>query len=31
MAQEFREYTDSFGTIKVKKDRLWGPQTQRSI
>lgn len=31
MAEEFREYTDSFGTVKVKKDRLWGPQTQRSI
>lgn len=25
------EYTDSFGKVRVKKDRLWGPQTQRSL
>lgn len=27
----FREESDSIGTIKVQKDRLWGAQTQRSL
>ena len=27
----FREESDSIGTIKVPKDRLWGAQTQRSL
>ncbi|CAD8060052.1 unnamed protein product [Paramecium primaurelia] len=27
----FREEYDTFGPIKVKSDRLWGAQTQRSI
>ncbi len=28
---EFRIETDSFGEIKVEKDKYWGAQTQRSI
>ena len=28
---DFREEYDTFGPIKVKKDRYWGAQTQRSL
>jgi fumarate hydratase, class II len=28
---EFREEVDSFGSVRVPADRLWGAQTQRSV
>jgi len=28
---EFRIEKDTIGEVKVSKDSLWGPQTQRSI
>jgi len=28
---DFRTERDTIGEVKVKKDALWGPQTQRSI
>lgn len=31
MDYHFRYETDSFGEIKIPTDRLWGPQTQRSL
>jgi fumarate hydratase class II len=31
MTSGFREDKDSLGVVKVPADRLWGPQTQRSI
>jgi fumarate hydratase class II len=30
-AQNFREETDSLGTVRVPRDKLWGAQTQRSL
>ena len=28
---KFREETDSLGSVQIPSDRLWGPQTQRSL
>ncbi len=30
-AWDFRNETDSLGTVRVPADRLWGAQTQRSL
>jgi len=31
MANEFRNEIDSLGEVKVRSDKLWGAQTQRSL
>ena len=30
-SQSFRVEIDSLGEVKVPKDALWGPQTQRAV
>lgn len=29
--EDFRTEYDTFGPIKIRNDRLWGAQTQRSL